>query len=443
MLRSIFFMLVVLFVPTALAADLSPVSDLERLFDGGSYARFLKLAKPLARKENADALFLLGKAYQSGKGVEKNTALARGYYQRAAEKNHARAIHNLGVIAMNDDRVPDEAIGYFERALALGLTVPTQQSLAFAHKAVCVSGYAAQSCTAAGDLFVRLWEQDQKQTTLLDEGITAYATLCLIERESGGGKFPAPSCQSATTLAEQGAALGLARAAYNRGALEYDLKHYADALPWFRLADQRGEGLAAFTLGNMYERGEGVPKSDEEKLVWFKRGAQLKNPQATKMMVDYWTHERDTAADIAGIKAATAELIKLENKNYIPLKAAGRIKTMETLAAHATSLPAVAGMPINPSFCQLTRDQHGAQWWIVALAVEATYEDESTRLASGVVDDKGCVNVSADGMSAVRKALALGKTPVLHWPGQGRLLSLVPGPGGKLNFFAEPRQYAE
>jgi TPR repeat protein len=201
--------------------------------------------------------------------------------------------------------------------------------------------------------------------------------------------------------------------------------------------------MAAYSLGDMYEKALGVERDDAAALVWFKRGAVLKNAYAIKRMVDYWENKVRQADNQAGVKAAMTELAKLEPKDAVPHEALGRLKTMDTLAANAKALPALAGKPIDPTLCPLTKDDYNLFWWIVSLAAPGAAEDEQDRLASGNVNAKGCLTLNPAGLAAVRKTMALGNTPVLHWAGQGRLLSLVRGPGGKLKFVAEVTGYTE
>ena len=193
----------------------------------------------------------------------------------------------------------------------------------------------------------------------------------------------------------------------------------------------------------MYEAGQGVPKDQAAALGWFKRGAELNNPHAVKAMVEVWEGKVGQANNIAGVREAMTELVKLGGKDYVPHRALARIKTMQLLEANARVLPSLAGKSINPTFCPLTRHEEGTQWWISVLAIPGTFEDESTKLAEGTVDSKGCVTLPPACLDSLRKIVALGKTPVLRWPGQGRLMSLATGPGGKLMFVAEPRQYDE
>ncbi len=55
----------------------------------------LTLLKDAASKGSRDALFELGKAYEKGLVVEKNSNVASGYYREAAAKGHPKAVENL------------------------------------------------------------------------------------------------------------------------------------------------------------------------------------------------------------------------------------------------------------------------------------------------------------------------------------------------------------
>lgn len=424
----------------ACAGQAGAASDLEQLFDAGQYQQFFARAEPLAEKGDPHALFLLGKAHHLGKGREVDTDAARGFYSRAAESEHPRALHNLGLIMLEQEHRPTEAIPLFEQALKRGLKTPTLSNLGRAHKSLCVDYSSEASCAAAAGIFTDLWEKN-KDSFALDEAVVVFTSMCF---SSGSSQTPpTPECRRAMQWAEKGAALGLGRSAYNRGAIELDGKRHAAALPWFRLATEKGEGLGAYSIGKMYEDGLGVPKNAAEMLAWFKRGAVLKNAYAVGRMTDYWHEQVRLAPDQAAIRAAAAELAKLKGADYVSVQAQARIKTMDTLAANVRIMPPLANRDIHPIICQLTSGEYGLDWWIVPMAPGKDGNDEQNRLARGKVDAKGCVTISGAGLAAVRKHMALGKTPVLHWPGQGRLLSLVPGPGGKLKFLAEITEYQE
>src|SRR5665647_2519952 len=48
---------------------------------------------------------------------------------------------------------------------------------------------------------------------------------------------------------------------------------FKEALKWFRSAADQLDGLAQYSLGTMYEHGEGVPKSFAEAAKWYRMAA--------------------------------------------------------------------------------------------------------------------------------------------------------------------------
>jgi TPR repeat protein len=53
---------------------------------------------PFAAKGDPDALFNMGQAYKLGRGVPLDKAKAEDFYRRAADKGHAPAQSNLGIL---------------------------------------------------------------------------------------------------------------------------------------------------------------------------------------------------------------------------------------------------------------------------------------------------------------------------------------------------------
>jgi TPR repeat protein len=89
-------------------------ADLEALFNQERYGEFLPKAHSAAATGDAQALFLLGKAYHLGQGVDKSEALAKSYYEKARAAGSARASHNLGAVLMSEMRSV-EAIPFWKR----------------------------------------------------------------------------------------------------------------------------------------------------------------------------------------------------------------------------------------------------------------------------------------------------------------------------------------
>ena len=74
------------------------LSDAQRAYDEGNYAKAARLFKPLAAKGNAMAQFKLGTMYYGGQGVVTNTKEAGKMYRLAAEQGHAAAQSNLATM---------------------------------------------------------------------------------------------------------------------------------------------------------------------------------------------------------------------------------------------------------------------------------------------------------------------------------------------------------
>lgn len=64
----------------------------------GEYKAAYKIWEPLAFQGYAKAQATLAWMYHTGKGVKKNMATARSWYEKAAAQNHPIALNNLGVI---------------------------------------------------------------------------------------------------------------------------------------------------------------------------------------------------------------------------------------------------------------------------------------------------------------------------------------------------------
>ena len=51
-------------------------------------------------------------------------------------------------------------------------------------------------------------------------------------------------------------------------------QNYTKAVEWFQAAANQGNARAQYSLGIMYENGEGVPQNTEEAIKWFKKAAE-------------------------------------------------------------------------------------------------------------------------------------------------------------------------
>ncbi|HEX7262217.1 MAG TPA: tetratricopeptide repeat protein, partial [Luteolibacter sp.] len=77
------------------ATAVGPAKEAMDAFQAGRHAKAVELAKPLADQGNADALYLMGFAHESGKGVEASKDKALEYYRKAAAMKHKDASYRL------------------------------------------------------------------------------------------------------------------------------------------------------------------------------------------------------------------------------------------------------------------------------------------------------------------------------------------------------------
>ena len=98
--------------PVALApVALADVKDGVDAWSRGDYSAAVRQWQGPAARGDADALFNMGQAYKLGRGVPKDLARAEEMYRKAADKGHARAADNYGVLLFQTGR-QDAAMPY-------------------------------------------------------------------------------------------------------------------------------------------------------------------------------------------------------------------------------------------------------------------------------------------------------------------------------------------
>lgn len=66
---------------------------------------------------------------------------------------------------------------------------------------------------------------------------------------------------------------------YHKGINGFE-QNYSEAAKCYREAAELGHSKAAFWLGNLYNRGQGVEQSQEQALLWYTKSAELGNQDA-------------------------------------------------------------------------------------------------------------------------------------------------------------------
>ena len=77
-----------------------PMKDALAAFNEGRHIKAVDLARPLAEKGNADAMYLLGVAYESGRGVELSRDKALEFFRKASEAGQKDATYSLARILL-------------------------------------------------------------------------------------------------------------------------------------------------------------------------------------------------------------------------------------------------------------------------------------------------------------------------------------------------------
>ncbi len=81
-----------------------PAKEAMEAFQAGRHAQAVELAKPLADQGNADALYLLGFASETGKGLEASRDKALEYYRKAAAAKQKDATYRLSFILLASEK---------------------------------------------------------------------------------------------------------------------------------------------------------------------------------------------------------------------------------------------------------------------------------------------------------------------------------------------------
>ena len=156
-----------LLASAAIAADSTVKSGIEA-WQRGEHAAAVAIWRPLANKNDADALFNLGQAYRLGLGVKLDLATAQGLFERAARLGHLDAQTSLGLILFQNgnrigamrwlksaaERGEPRALLIYGTALFNGDGVERDTAKAYAY----VSRAAAQGLAPAKDTLAQMDE---------------------------------------------------------------------------------------------------------------------------------------------------------------------------------------------------------------------------------------------------------------------------------------------
>jgi len=411
-------------------------SALEQLFEQQQYDAFLLQARQQASENNAEALFLLGKAYDLGRGVTANPDTAGQYYQQARASGSARASHNLGSMALSNGRKA-EAISLFEEALAGGLKLPTLYNLGLAHSpadpgSIFNLAPTIKAAQLAGSYFGRAYELET-DSLFLDKASREYLRAYLIAMQSYGSdreQFDmAQLRQQAVHWLERGMAADQGTAWTNYGALLLNEKDYSGAKAAFLQGAQRNIAVASYHLATMAEKGLGAEADKALALTYYEKAAlagmeQAKVP-AYRLLKDQLEYEDDIAVLEQGI--ARFDALKQQEK-YPPVSLDAAIRRLawgKFLAQQRQQkiiLPAASEAQLALEACGLDLgQQHGAAYnlginshW--RLAAYLTLADRTPLPPEGRVDAQGCARFTSAITEQLQSLLQQGAVFGLRFP---------------------------
>jgi TPR repeat protein/dienelactone hydrolase len=192
------------------------------------------------------------------------------WFERAAQRHHARAMNNLAVcyIADNGPRPKNlaTAIGWYERAAALN------------------DGLALRNL---GDLYLSGTGVTKNETTALayfKRGADAGDAGSMLEYGMmlTRGQATTPDAAAGCDWFEKAAKADDSRAMNNIGACfangEGRSQDVAQGISWYEKAMAAGDTLALVNLGDLYANGRGVTRDTKRAVDLFKRSAERGHP---------------------------------------------------------------------------------------------------------------------------------------------------------------------
>ncbi len=219
-----------------------------------NYETALELWLPLAKQGNFRAQFLIGSMYDFGQGVPENDSEAFKWYQLAAEQGESRALLFLGFMYDFGQGVPEddrEAFKWYQLAAE--------------------QGYAE----AKNNIYV-LAKNDfpEALTVLLNDAkkgvaVAQYTLGSMYEIGEGVLKDGKEAVKWYLLAAEQNDYRHAKNNIYNLAKM-----NVPEALTVLLNDAEKDVAVAQFTLGSMYDIGQGVPKDGKEAVKWYLLAAE-------------------------------------------------------------------------------------------------------------------------------------------------------------------------
>lgn len=408
-------------------------ADLDALFNQERYGEFFPKAHSAAATGDAQALFLLGKAYHLGQGVDKSEALAKSYYEKARAAGSARASHNLGAVLMSEKRSV-EAIPLLEEALQRGLLMPTLFNLGKAYSP-SDRDYQVQRhggvvrAERAGDYFVQAYEQDADITSLM-EASRNYLQAYLALRNN---HFSVPTEDARERLRgkalaglKKGMALDNAQAWSNYGVMLLEERDFNGARQALQQGAERKVAVAHYHLARMAAKGLGLPAVDRRAEAYhYEQAALLGLKEAARPAISRLVEVLRYETDLAALEDGAGRLRVLQAADGDGLRADSVLSRLEWgrfLQSQRKQAKALPDKPLYLQACGLGLSQlYGGTYnlgfntsW--RLQVHRSLEKPERLPIEGHVDEDGCATLSEPLPQRIRASLSDGAVLALAFP---------------------------
>ncbi len=285
-------------------------------YEQKDYVTALRELQPEAERGDVEAMLRLGWMYRYGDGVPEDVDEALKWYLRAAERGHARAMADVGMVYHFNTARRDylKAFEWYSKSAAAGNAMAHYHLGQLYAKGLGVTRDPHEAIT---------WYR--KAAHLGHK--PAYSELGVIY--AAGELIPADWIEASNWF-KKAADSGDAQSAYNLGQLYADGGHGLEsddqeAFVWFHKAAEKDHLLAQIRLAYMYKNGRGVTENLEEAIKWMKRAAEKDDAEAQYELGELYERNLEWAEAVRWYKKAIEPKAKPRDTGlYFPVDLAKR-----------------------------------------------------------------------------------------------------------------------
>ena len=225
------------------------------------YTQAAAWLRKAAEQGNAHAQVNLGVSYYHGEGVPQDYAQAAFWFRKAAEQGDADGQCDLGVSYGNGEGVPQDdtqAVACFRKAAEQG-NAHAQYNLGAWYEEGEDQGVPQDDTQAAfWRRKIRAWRAYINSVDFHNSEHWRYTQAAFWYRKAAD-QGDADAQDALGDLYDKGQGVP---------------QDYAQAALWYRKAADQGNSSAEFILGYLYLDGDGVPQDATEAAAWFRKAAE-------------------------------------------------------------------------------------------------------------------------------------------------------------------------